>query len=69
MKRNRSEKNDERLLKPEALEVAREEERDHAEDRQRLVNDRHERRERHAENVIGDRQGRTSRRFRQDDDQ
>ena len=34
MKRNRSEENDERLLKPEALEVAREEERDHAEDRQ-----------------------------------
>ena len=34
MERNRSDEDDQRLLKPEALEVARHEEHDHADDRQ-----------------------------------
>ena len=69
MERNRSEEDDERLLKAEALEVARHEEHDHADDCRQLVHDGHECRDRNAEHEIGNRQGWTGRRLRQDDHQ
>ena len=69
MQRDRSQKDDQRLLKPEPLEVARHEEGDDAGDRQHLIDHWHQRGERHAEAVVGERQGGADRRFRQDDDQ
>ena len=69
VQRDRPQEDEGCLLKPEPVEVARDEEGDHAEHRQHLIDHRHQRGEWHAERVIGDRQRGADRCFRQDDHQ
>jgi hypothetical protein len=69
VQRDRSDEDDQCLLKAEPLEVARDQEDDHAGDGEDLIDDRHQRGERHAEVVEGHRQRRADRRLGEDDDQ